>query len=105
MYVTLHLNIECVFANVTPFCLLFHTFRFTAYDLFLIPSWLPCAFFAARIKGLPWAFAGWLDPEATADKPAKNAFADPELTANYTLAWLKAAKRIHDLDIDYIGQW
>lgn len=55
--------------------------------------------------GLPWGWPGWLDPSATPDQPAKNAFADPQLTANYTLAWILGAKRVHNLDIDYIGQW
>lgn len=58
-----------------------------------------------KLYGLPWAWPGWLDPSATADKPATNAFSNANVTANYTLAWLLGAKRVHDLDIDYIGQW
>ena len=57
-----------------------------------------------KLYGLPWGFPGWLDPTATADKQASNAFANPNVTANYTLAWLLGAKRVHDLDIDYMGQ-
>ena len=58
-----------------------------------------------KLYGLPWGWAGWLDPSATADKEAKNAFADPATTANYTLSWLRGAKQVHGLDIDYIGEW
>ena len=58
-----------------------------------------------QLYGLPWAWPGWLDPTAGPDKPAKNAFADANITANYTLAWLLAAKRVHGLDIDWVGQW
>jgi galactosylceramidase len=58
-----------------------------------------------KLYGLPWGWPGWLDPTATADKQAKNAFADPAVTANYTLQWLLGAKREHNLDIDYVGQW
>eukprot|EP00036_Acanthoecidae_sp_10tr_P021481 CAMPEP_0206318684 /NCGR_PEP_ID=MMETSP0106_2-20121207/17335_1 /ASSEMBLY_ACC=CAM_ASM_000206 /TAXON_ID=81532 /ORGANISM="Acanthoeca-like sp., Strain 10tr" /LENGTH=746 /DNA_ID=CAMNT_0053750429 /DNA_START=12 /DNA_END=2252 /DNA_ORIENTATION=+ len=58
-----------------------------------------------KLYGLPWGWPGWLDPSATADKQASNAFANPNVTANYTLAWLLGAKRVHGLDIDYIGQW
>ena len=58
-----------------------------------------------KLYGLPWSFAGWLDPKATPDQPAKSAFSDPELAANYTAAWLAGAKRVHNLTIDYIGQW
>ena len=57
-----------------------------------------------KLYGLPWGFPGWLDPTATADKQASNAFANPNVTANYTLAWLLGAKREHNLDIDYMGQ-
>ena len=38
-----------------------------------------------------------MDPDATADKPAKNAFANANVTANYTLAWLLGAKNAHNL--------
>lgn len=48
---------------------------------------------------------GWLDPNSSPDKQAKNVFADPKLTANYTLAWLLGGQRVHGLNIDYIGQW
>merc|ERR1719183_217380 len=58
-----------------------------------------------KLYGLPWGWPGWLDPAATADKKATNAFADPDVTANYTMAWLLGAKREHGLTIDYIGQW
>jgi hypothetical protein len=46
-----------------------------------------------------------LDPNASATKEAQNAFVNPAVTANYTLAWLLGAKRVHDLNIDYMGQW
>lgn len=56
-----------------------------------------------KLYGLPWAWAGWLDPSATPDQPAKNAFADANVTANYTLAWLLGAKEVHNLV--RIGHW
>jgi hypothetical protein len=55
--------------------------------------------------GLPWAFAGWLDPQAGPDTPAKNAFANVNVSANYTVSWLEGAMDVHGLTIDYIGQW
>jgi hypothetical protein len=57
-----------------------------------------------RRYGLPWGWPGWLDPSATATRQAKNAFANPDVTANYTLAFLLGAKRAHGLHMDYIGQ-
>jgi galactosylceramidase len=62
-----------------------------------------------KLYGLPWAWPGWLDPTATSDRPPRvpglNAFADPVRTANYTLQWLLGAKRVHNLTIDFVGQW
>ena len=58
-----------------------------------------------KLYGLPWGWPGWLDPKGSPDAKATNIFADPKLTANYTLAWLLGAKREHSLDVDYIGQW
>ena len=58
-----------------------------------------------KLYGLPWGWPGFLDPSATPDKQAQNAFVHPNVTANYTLAWLRGAKKTHNLDIDYIGQW
>ena len=46
-----------------------------------------------------------MDPAASPTKQAKNPFADPLVTANYTLQWLLGAKREHNLTIDYMGQW
>jgi galactosylceramidase len=60
---------------------------------------------AVKLYGLPWGWPGWLDPAASATVQAKNAFADPKITANYTLAFLLGAKRVHGLHMDYIGQW
>ena len=58
-----------------------------------------------KLYGLPWGWPGWLDPAASATVEAKNAFADPMVTANYTLAFLLGAKREHGLHMDYMGQW
>ena len=83
---------------------------------------------ALKLYGLPWGWPGWLDPSASATVEAKNAFANPDVTANYTLgkiqisrrsearlqpsdgvglsaAFLLGAKRVHGLHIDYMGQW
>lgn len=57
-----------------------------------------------KLYGLPWAFAGWLDPSAGPDKRATNAFANVNVSANYTVSWLEGAKNVHGLSIDYIGQ-
>jgi len=62
-----------------------------------------------KLYGLSWGFPGWLNPNATA-----HARADPNIifsdsgmpnVANYTVQWLKGAKREHGLDIDYLGLW
>ena len=58
-----------------------------------------------KLYGLPWGFPGWLDPTASPTKEAKNPFTNATITANYTLAFLENAKKIHNLDMDYMGQW
>ena len=58
-----------------------------------------------KLYGLPWGFPGWLDPTATATKEAKNPFYNATTTANYTLSFLENAKTVHDLELDYMGQW
>lgn len=58
-----------------------------------------------KLYGLPWGWPGGLDPSASADEEAKDVFKDARRTANYTLNWLMAAKREHNLDIDYVGLW
>ena len=58
-----------------------------------------------KLYGLPWGWPGWLDPAANATHQAKDAFANANVTANYTLSWLLGAKHVHGLDIDYMGQW
>ena len=63
---------------------------------------------ALQLYGLPWGWPGFLDPNNTASSHSPDpagAFADPAFTANYTLQWLLGAKRVHDLDITYVGQW
>lgn len=60
---------------------------------------------AITLYGLPWAWPGWLDEDATADRPARNVFNNLKQTANYTVQWILGAKRVHGLEIDYVGQW
>ena len=47
-----------------------------------------------KLYGLPWGWAGWLDPAAGPSTQAKNPFSDPAVTANYTLSWLEGAKTV-----------
>merc|ERR1712176_1169272 len=58
-----------------------------------------------KLYGLPWGWPGSLDPNGRGDHESDNVFADVEFTANYTLNWLLGAKRVHGLDIDYVGLW
>eukprot|EP00928_Gymnodinium_smaydae_P079276 TRINITY_DN63246_c0_g1_i1.p1 TRINITY_DN63246_c0_g1~~TRINITY_DN63246_c0_g1_i1.p1 ORF type:complete len:772 (+),score=156.27 TRINITY_DN63246_c0_g1_i1:85-2400(+) len=58
-----------------------------------------------KLYGLPWGFSGAVDPQANSESTETRAFADVKRTANYTLSWLLGAKRVHGLDIDFVGQW
>ena len=48
---------------------------------------------ALKLYGLPWGWPGWLDPSASATVEAKNAFANPDVTANYTLGKIQISRR------------
>ncbi|CAB9518738.1 galactosylceramidase [Seminavis robusta] len=49
--------------------------------------------------GLPWAFPGWVTDDV------KNPFQHIDRLTNYTLQWVKGAKEVHGIDIDYLGIW
>ncbi|XP_046334130.2 galactocerebrosidase-like [Haliotis rufescens] len=53
-----------------------------------------------KLYGLPWAFPGWVGGP-TRDNP----WTDPERPAYYVLNWLRGAKAVHNLTIDYLGIW
>lgn len=58
-----------------------------------------------KLYGLSWAWPGFLGVGGSSDQPAKNPFTDVNATANYSVSWLLGAKKVHDLDVDYIGLW
>jgi len=58
-----------------------------------------------KLYGLPWGFPGGLDPDANSETESFDIFHDARVTANYTLNWVLAAKRVHGLEIDYVGLW
>ena len=49
-----------------------------------------------QFYGLAWTFPGWI---------AENKQALTNKTASYIVKWLLGAKRVYDLDIDYVGIW
>eukprot|EP00039_Didymoeca_costata_P019847 m.339152 g.339152 ORF g.339152 m.339152 type:complete len:813 (+) comp18686_c0_seq1:84-2522(+) len=52
-----------------------------------------------KLYGLAWAYPGWVGNGT--DSP----FSAPELTSHYISEWIRGAKEVYDLDIDYIGVW
>jgi len=58
-----------------------------------------------QLYGLPWAWPGWLGIGGDHDTPSKSPFTHVNKTANYTLNWLLGGKKVHGLDIDYVGLW
>ena len=50
-----------------------------------------------KLYGLPWGFPGWLG------KGTHNPYIDPVQTADYVVNWIKGAKTVYNLTIDYIG--
>jgi galactosylceramidase len=60
-----------------------------------------------QLYGLPWAYPGWVgaDPITGAFNDSATPFTHREQTCRYMLEWVKGAKRVHGLDIDYVGIW
>lgn len=49
--------------------------------------------------GLPWAWPGWIG------NYTQNPFVAVDQTVRYIVNWIEAAKRVHGIDIDYIGKY
>eukprot|EP00466_Bigelowiella_natans_P021206 jgi/Bigna1/91286/estExt_fgenesh1_pg.C_950041 len=52
-----------------------------------------------KLYGLPWAFPGWVS------NSTEFPYSKPERIANYTVNWVEGAKKLHGLDIDFLGIW
>ncbi|XP_065185004.1 galactocerebrosidase-like [Sycon ciliatum] len=52
-----------------------------------------------KLYGLAWAYPGWVG------NGSGSPFQFPNLTSSYIVKWLEGAKKVYDLDIDYIGIW
>lgn len=58
---------------------------------------------AIKLGALPWTFPGWLD---TKNGPGrKSPWTNVTATVTYIVNWLRGAKTVYGLDIDYIGGW
>ena len=53
-----------------------------------------------KLWALPWAFPGWLDPSG-----GNNPYASIRATAAYVGEWVRAARSVHNLTIDWVGCW
>lgn len=51
-----------------------------------------------KLYGLPWVFSGVVS-QGKSDSP----YTFPERTVDYILRWIKGARDVHNLTIDYIG--
>ncbi|XP_065844131.1 galactocerebrosidase-like [Oscarella lobularis] len=54
---------------------------------------------AVKLYGLPWAFPAWVG------NGSGSPYKYPNLTATYIVKWIQGAKKVYNLDIDYIGIW
>ena len=52
-----------------------------------------------RIYGLPWAWPGWITDDTN------NPFQYLDKVTNYTFQWVKGARDVHNIKIDYLGIW
>mgnify|MGYP000262079749 CR=1 FL=1 len=53
------------------------------------------------------AFAGWVgnNPQTGEHNDSATPYNYPQQSARYIAEWVKGAKTVHDLDIDYVGIW
>ncbi|GFR85272.1 galactocerebrosidase, partial [Elysia marginata] len=52
-----------------------------------------------KLYALPWGFPGWIG------QGKRDPYAKPEVTADYIVKWINAAKMVYNLTIDYVGIW
>lgn len=52
-----------------------------------------------KLYALPWGFPGWIG------QGKRDPYAKPEVTADYIIKWISAAKSVYNLTIDYVGIW
>ncbi|ELU00545.1 hypothetical protein CAPTEDRAFT_162182 [Capitella teleta] len=52
-----------------------------------------------KLYGLPWSFPGWIG------NGTQNPYINPDVTTDYIIRWIKAAKKLYDLDLDFVGIW
>jgi len=56
-----------------------------------------------QLAALPWTFPGWLDAN---NKPGhKSPWSNVTATVLYVVNWLKGARDVYNLTIDYLGGW
>lgn len=56
-----------------------------------------------QLGALPWTFPGWLD---TKNPPGhKSPWTDINATATYIINWLKGARDVYNVTLDYLGGW
>ena len=56
---------------------------------------------AIGLYGLSWTWPGFLAGSSGGSSP----WADPALTANYSISWVRGAERRHGLRVDVLGVW
>ena len=50
-----------------------------------------------KLYGLPWSFPAWLG------NGTRDPYNDPNRLATYIFNWVRGAKQVHNLNIDYVG--
>jgi len=52
-----------------------------------------------KLYGLPWGFPGWIG------QGTRDPYQNPDVTADYIIRWIRGAKTVYHLDMDFIGIW
>lgn len=76
------------------------------YEWFLLKEAKARSNNSIQLYGLPWAFPQWVSCNpGTLTNCSNNPYTLPQQTASYVVEWVKGAKTVHGLDIDYVGSW
>jgi hypothetical protein len=57
-----------------------------------------------QVYGLPWSWPGWIGFQVD-DGDHNGPLKEPAISSEYIFSWIKGARDVHGIFVDYIGCW